>query len=67
MLQIDGGIGAFEMALEDVRQWISQRNTSPMAIGQRLPMSFAIVNNLLAPITRAINLRLSPQATVVAT
>jgi hypothetical protein len=36
-----------------------------MAIGQKPPMSFAIVNNLLAPNIRAIDLRIFQWATIV--
>jgi hypothetical protein len=44
---------------------INQKNASPMAIGQKLPMSFAIVNTVLAPNTRAIDLGIFPWATTI--
>jgi len=43
-----------------MEQLISGRNALPTIIGQRLPVSFAITNNLLAPSTRATNLGISP-------
>jgi hypothetical protein len=38
-----------------------------MAIGQRPLVSFTIANNLLAPNTRAINLRISPKTIITTT
>jgi hypothetical protein len=39
-------------------EWlINQKNTSPITIGQRPPVSFAIASNLLAPNIKATNLR----------
>jgi hypothetical protein len=46
---------------------ISWKNTLPLIIGRRPPMPFAIANNLLAPSTKAINLKISPQATASTT
>jgi hypothetical protein len=39
---------------------MSRKNISPMIIGQRPPMSFAIINNLLDLNTKAIDLKISP-------
>ncbi len=43
-----------------MEQLMSQKNTSPTIIKQRPPMSFAIINNLLDPSARAIDLKISP-------
>jgi hypothetical protein len=41
-----------------------KKNTSLMAIGGKPLESFAMLNNLLAPNTKATDLRISPQATM---
>jgi hypothetical protein len=50
-----------------MEQLINQKDTLLTTIKQRPPMFFAIVNNLLALNTKAINLGISPQAIVTTT
>jgi hypothetical protein len=50
-----------------MEQLISRKNTLLMTIGQRFLVSFTIVNNLPALSTKAIDLRISPHVTIVAT
>ncbi len=46
-----------------MERFISQKNTSPLAIGQRPLVSLVITNNLLAPSIKATDLGISPRAT----